>query len=51
VPGSPDKVLVTVVGTMLVNGSQNVKFVEFFQLMKKPTGSWFILNNTFNVIQ
>lgn len=50
VPGSPDKVLVTVIGDMMVNGSQKVKFVEIFQLMKKPTGNWFVLNNTFNVI-
>merc|ERR1711957_182618 len=51
VPGSPDKVMVNVVGNMLVNGSQNVKFAENFLLMKRPTGQWFILNNTFNVIQ
>merc|ERR1740139_1124425 len=34
--GSPDKVLIICVGNMLVNGSQNVKFTELFQLMKKP---------------
>lgn len=51
VPGSPDKVLLLVTGSMLVNGSQTVKFAEVFQLMKKPTGGWFILNNTFKVVQ
>jgi len=51
VPGSPDKVLLLVTGSMMVNGSQNVKFAEVFQLMKKPTGGWFILNNTFKVVQ
>merc|ERR1712008_444581 len=38
VPGSPDKVLLLVTGSMMVNGSQNVKFAEVFQLMKKPAG-------------
>merc|ERR1719387_1618961 len=26
VPGSPDKILISVTGTMIVNGNQNVKF-------------------------
>lgn len=51
VPGSPDKVLLLVTGNMVVNGSQNLKFCEVFLLMKKPAGGWFILNDTFKVIQ
>jgi len=53
VPGAADKVMVNVVGSMMVNGSQNVKFSENFLLSKKPpqTPGWFVLNNTFSVIQ
>lgn len=51
VPGSPDKVIVFIIGTIVINGNEAapVKFSEFFQLVKKPTGQWLILNDVFRI--